>query len=48
MENFPYLFGAYSLIWLVSFVYILRLLRRQQDLRKELDSLKEALKKREA
>ena len=48
MENFPYLFAAYSLIWLVSFVYILRLLRRQQDLRKELDSLKEALKKREA
>jgi len=48
VENFPYLFGAYSLIWLVSFVYILRLLRRQQDLRKELDSLKEALKKREA
>ena len=48
MENFPYLFAAYSLIWLVTFVYILRLLRRQQDLRKELDSLKEALKKREA
>jgi len=48
VENFPYLFAAYSLIWLVTFVYILRLLRRQQDLRKELDSLKEALKKREA
>ena len=48
MENFPYLFGAYSLIWLVTFVYILRLLRRQQDLRRELDGLKEALKKKEA
>ena len=43
--NFPYLFAGYSLIWLVTFLYILRLMRRQQELRRELEALKQARKK---
>ncbi len=42
---FPYLFAGYSLIWLVTFLYILRLMRRQQELRRELEALKQARKK---
>jgi CcmD family protein len=45
MDTFPYLFAAYSIIWLVTFIYILRLMRRQQELRRELEALKQAGKK---
>jgi CcmD family protein len=45
MDTFPYLFAAYSLIWLVTFLYIFRLMTRQNQLRRELDSLKQAGKK---
>ena len=45
MDTFPYLFAAYSLIWLVTFLYILRLMRKQRELRREIESLKQARKK---
>lgn len=46
MENAGYLFAAYSLVWAFVFGYVLLLLNRQKVLRREIDSLKEALKKK--
>ena len=45
MDTFPYLFAAYSIIWLVTFLYVLRLVTKQQQLRREVESLKQARKR---
>jgi len=44
MEDFGYLFAAYSIIWLVVFAYVLILVRREKAIRREIASLKETLK----
>ncbi len=44
MENAGYLFAAFSIVWLVVFGYVLLLFNRQRRLRREINSLKEALK----
>jgi CcmD family protein len=45
MENAGYLFAVFAIIWAVLFVYVLSLIRRQQQLRRDIDLLKEALDK---
>lgn len=47
MENAGYLFATFTIIWAVVFGYVLLLLNRQRRLRREIDSLKEALKEKE-
>jgi len=39
MKNFWYLFAAYSIIWTVLWVYIIRLSRKNKELREELRDL---------
>jgi CcmD family protein len=40
MENAGYLFTAYTIIWAVVFGYVLFLVGRQRQLKRELDGLK--------
>jgi CcmD family protein len=47
MDNFPYLFAAYTIIWIVLLGYVLVMFNRQARLKRELDSLKEMLKEKE-
>lgn len=41
MENLSYLFAAFSIVWAVLFGYLFTISRRQRELRRELDSLRE-------
>ena len=45
MENIGYLFAVFAIIWAVLFGYVFSLVRRQQQLRREIDLLKEMLDK---
>ena len=44
MQNWQYLFAAYTVIWIAVFAYVLLLLQGERKLRKELDTLKRTLK----
>ncbi len=44
MENAGYLFAAFAIVWAAVFGYVLLLFNRQRRLRREINSLKEALK----
>ncbi len=46
MENAGYILGAFALTWAVVFGYVFILINRQKRLHREIDSLKEALKKK--
>lgn len=46
MENFPYLFAAYTIIFIILLLYIFTLHQRLSRLRQELDSLKASLKEK--
>ncbi len=46
MENGGYLFAAFAVIWAVVFGYVLVLVGRQRKLRREIDSVKDALNRR--
>jgi len=46
VENAGYLFAAFTIIWALVFGYVFCLSRRQRQLRREIDSLKEALKEK--
>ena len=48
MENAGYFFAAFSIIWALVFGYVLLLFSRQTRLRREINSLKEVLKEKEA
>lgn len=48
MENLPYLFVAYMVIWLGIFAYAYSLSLRQKELRREVEHLKELLRSQEA
>ena len=47
MENGPFLFAAYGVAWAVIFGFIFVLLNRQKNLRREIDSLKQALQEKQ-
>ena len=47
MENSGYLLAAFTLIWLLVFIYIFILINRQKKLRQEINSLKKVLKQNE-
>ncbi|MCH7712025.1 MAG: CcmD family protein [Chloroflexi bacterium] len=42
-ENLPYLFAALAVSWAVFFVYAFWISRRQQDLRREIEELRQAM-----
>jgi len=46
MENLGYLFAVFAIVWAVLFGYILSLIQRQRQLRREIDLLKETLGKK--
>ena len=45
--NLPYLFAVYTITWGVFFAYLYYLSQRQQNLRREVEELREALSERE-
>jgi len=45
MENIGYLFAVFTIIWGFVFGYVMILIRRQQQLKKEIKLLKESLRK---
>lgn len=47
MENFSYLFTAYTIIWAALFGYVFVLAQRERRLRREVESLKESLRHKE-
>jgi len=46
MTNLNFLFGAYTAVWVLLFLYILSLSRRNRSLDKEVDELRELLQRR--
>jgi CcmD family protein len=44
MDNMTYLFAAYSVIWLGVLIYVFFLLRKEKQLRRDVESLKEMIK----
>lgn len=44
MQNWPYLFAAYTVIWIAVFAYVLLLLQGERKLRREIDNLRRSLK----
>jgi len=40
MEQFPYLFAAYTVVWLVLFLFVLSIDRRARRAEKDLEELK--------
>ena len=47
MENAGYLFAAFTIVWAVTFAYVLLLFGRQRKLRREIDTLKRALEEKD-
>ncbi len=48
VANLNFLFAAYTAIWVLLFLYILMLSRRNRTLQKEIDDLRELLQRRKA
>jgi len=46
MENYGYFLGAYIVVWVVVFAYVLSISVRQRNLRREIESLREELRDR--
>jgi CcmD family protein len=46
MTNLSFLFAAYAAVWVLLFLYIVTLSRRNQALSKEIEELRELLKRR--
>jgi len=44
-SNFSYLFAGYTAIWVLFFAYLLRLRRREKELRQELELLRDQVAK---
>lgn len=42
-ENLPYLFAVYAVTWAVFFVYVFFVSRRQREMDKEIQELRQAL-----
>ena len=47
-DHLTFLFAAYTAIWVLLFLYILLLSRRNRTLQKEIDELRELLQRRKA
>ena len=45
--NLPYLFAVYAITWVVFFVYLYYLSQRQQNLRREVEELRQVLAEKE-
>lgn len=45
MDNVWYLFSAYSITWIIIFIYSYGISRRQKSLENEIAGMKEALRK---
>ena len=45
MENMSFLFAAYTIIWAVVFGYVFYLYRKQRELQREINLLKETVDK---
>lgn len=48
MQNLPYLFAAYTVIWIALFFFLLNLSRRNASLRKDIEALKRAIEAKES
>jgi CcmD family protein len=48
MDKFPFLFAAYAIIWAVILGFVLSIFQRQRQVRREIETLKKALKEKEA
>ncbi len=46
-ENLPYLFAVYAVTWAVFFVYVFFVARKQREMQREIQELKQALALRE-
>ena len=44
-NNIPYLFAAYAVAWAILFGYLFFLSRHQQELKREVESVKQGLSK---
>ncbi|MFQ5574611.1 MAG: CcmD family protein [Terriglobia bacterium] len=42
-SNFPFLFAVYTIIWIVLFGYIFYLSRKNRELKREVESIKNSL-----
>ncbi len=45
MERFPYLFAAYTVVWVVLFVYVWSLDRRARRAERDLAEIRKALER---
>ena len=45
MDNLGYLFAAFTVAWAGVFIYILFLVQKQRQLQRDIDQLKQSLKK---
>jgi CcmD family protein len=48
VANLTYLFAAYTAVWVLLFLYIFMLSRRNRTLQKEIDELRQLLRRRNA
>ncbi len=48
MENAGFLFAAYTIIWALVFGYVFFLVRRQANIKRQIDALKEAKTEQQA
>lgn len=46
-DNLPYLFAAYTVTWVIFFIYVFFISRHQRELEREIVELKRALALRE-
>jgi len=47
MGNLVYIFAAYAVFWVLTFVFVFNLARRQKSLQREVESLSRALEARQ-
>lgn len=48
MTNLNFLFAAYTAVWVMLFLYILMLSRRNRSLEKEIEELRELLRRKQS
>ena len=46
MGDLVYLFAAYAVFWVLTFVFVFNIARRQKSLQREVESLKQTLENR--
>jgi len=44
-DNLPYLFAAYAVTWVVFFIYVFFVSRRQREMEREIRELRSALER---